>query len=128
MMFPKWSLLYYLLFFSLIISLLIMIVILIFPLVETIDEATNSTNKSTLIENKDWLTILFGLMNLLLCLNLFFTVPKNIRIDKNKKFSIILSTIIIYFIFIFSISTIGILFVPLIILLTAASVNSILRK
>ena len=128
MMIPKWSFLYYLIFFSLIISSLIMIGILIFPLVETFDNSTNLINKSTLIQNKDWLTILFGLMNMLLCLNLFFTVPKNIKIDKNKKFSIILSTITIYFIFIFSISTIGILFVPLIILLTAASVNSILRK
>ncbi len=127
-MFPKWTFLYYLLFLSFIISFTIMIIILVFPLVETIDNSTNSTNKSTLIENKDWLTILFALMNLLLCLNLIFTIPKNLRIDKNKKFSIILSTITIYFLFIFSISTIGILFVPLIILLTAASVNSILRK
>ncbi|MBR91325.1 MAG: hypothetical protein CL903_00755 [Dehalococcoidia bacterium] len=127
-MFPKWTFLYYLLFLSFIISFTIMIIILIFPLVETIDNSTNSTNKSTLIENKDWLTILFALMNFLLCLNLIFTIPKNLRIDKNKKFSIILSTITIYFLFIFSISTIGVLFVPLIILLTAASVNSILRK
>ena len=128
MMIPKWSFLYYLIFFSLIISSLIMIGILIFPLVETFDNSTNLINKSTLIENKDWLTISFSLMSFLLCLNLFFTVPRKLIIDKNKKFSIILSTIAIYFLFIFSISTIGILFVPLIILLTAASVNSILRK
>lgn len=125
---PKWSFLYYLVFLSLIISILILISILIFPVVETFDSTTNVLYKSTLLDNKDWTPILFVALSFLLNLNLFLTIPKNRYIDRYNKISIFITTISVYFIFVFSISTIGVLFVPLIILLTAASVNSFLRK
>jgi len=125
---PKWSFLYYLVFLSLIISILILISILIFPVVETFDSTTNLLYKSTLLDNKDWTPILFVALSFLLNLNLFLTIPKNRYIDRYNKISIFITTISVYFIFVFSISTIGVLFVPLIILLTAASVNSFLRK
>ncbi|MBA31208.1 MAG: hypothetical protein CL748_01565 [Chloroflexi bacterium] len=128
MLIPKWSFIYYLVSLSLVISIFILIIILIFPIVETSDSTNNIIYRSTLFDNKDWVPILFAAMSFLLNLNLFLTIPKKINIDRYKKFSIIITTISIYFMFVFSVSTIGVLFVPLIILLTAASVNSFFRK
>ena len=124
---PRWDRLYFFAFSSAIFAVFAFLVILFVPLIE-IDSSETEVTQLTLLADGQTIPVLLSLIPLILALNALFVIPKDGVPDKPQKINLWLSTILVYVFVVFSLFSVGILYVPTAILMTAAAVGSMIRR
>jgi hypothetical protein len=124
---PRWDRLYFFAFSSAMFATFAFLVILFVPLIE-INSSESGVSQRTLLADGQTLPVLLSLIPLVLSLNALFVIPKDGVPDKSQKINLWLSTILVYIFVVVSILSVGILYVPTAILMTAAAVGSMVRR
>jgi hypothetical protein len=124
---PHWDRLYFFVFSGFVFAVLAFAVILFVPLIQVTSSETGES-QLTLLADGQTVPMLLSLIPLVLAANAMFVVPKNGLPEKGQKINLWLSTALVYIFVLVSILSVGILYVPTAILMTAAAVGSLIHR
>ena len=134
MKFPRWDRIYFFAFSATAFAVLGYVVLLFVPLVEVTTVTNIETtpiervSRRTLLADGQLVPMLIALMPVVLTGGTLLAIPRNSQPTRSGKINLWLSTFLVYVFVIISILSVGILFVPSAILITAAAVGSQVRR
>ena len=134
MRWPRWDRIYFFAFFASVFAVLGYLVILFVPLIEVVTvtniESTpmEESTRRTLLADGQVLPLLVSLLPVVVFGGTLFAIPRNGQPDRSGKINLWLTTFLVYVFVAISILSVGILFVPSAILITAAAVGSQVRR
>ena len=131
---PRWDRIYFFAFLATVFAALGYLVLLFVPLVE-VEYVTNvdgllmeEVTRRTLPADGEVLPLLVSLLPVVLTGGMLLVIPRDGAPDRSGKIILWLSTFLIYVFVVILILSIGMLFVPAAILITAAAVGSQVRR
>jgi hypothetical protein len=125
---PRWDRIYFFVFFAMVFAVLGYVVLLVVPLIEIVSSTGEEVTRRTLLADGQIVPMLVSLLPVLLAGGALLAIPRDRVPDRSGKINLWLSTFLIYVFVIISILSIGILFIPTAILITAAAVGSQVRR
>ena len=128
MILPRWDRIYFFAFSATVFAVLGYLVLLFVPLIEVVSSATNEVTRRTLLADGQVLPLLISLLPVVLTAGTLLAIPRDGLPSRSGKINLWLTTFLIYVFVVISILSIGILFVPSAILITAAAVGSQVRR
>lgn len=113
-------------------AVLAYVVLLVVPLIEIVEEVpageSQEATQLTLLADGQVLPLVISLLPVILTGGALLVIPKEGVPDRSGKINLWLSTFLIYVFVVISILSVGILFIPSAILITAAAVGSQVRR
>ena len=125
---PRWDRIYFFAFSATTFAVLGYVVLLVVPLIEITSSDTQEVTRRTLLADGQGLPMLISLLPVVLTAGTLLAIPKDGPPTRSGKVNLWLSTFLIYVYVIISILSVGILFVPAAILITAAAVGAQVRR
>ncbi len=125
---PRWDRIYFFAFFATVFAVLGYLVLLFAPLIGTFDSSSGEVVQRTLLADGQILPLLVALLPVVLVGGTLIAIPRDTLPSRSGKINLWLSTFLVYVFVAISIWSIGILFVPSAILITAAAVGSQVRR
>jgi hypothetical protein len=124
---PRWDRIYFFVFFATVFAAVGFGVVLFVPLIQGTSSVDGEYRK-TLLADGNTLVVIVSLIPIMLAGFTLMVVPKEGGPDKSAKINLWISTVFTYLFIAWTIWSLGILFFPTAILLTAASVGSAVRR
>ncbi len=121
---PRWDRIYFFVFFAMVFAVMGYVVLLVVPLIEIVSSTSEEVTRRTLLADGQIVPLLVSLLPVVLVGGALLAIPRDGVPDRSGKINLWLSTLLIYVFVIISIMSIGILFIPTAILITAAAVGS----
>lgn len=125
---PRWDRIYIFAFSATTFAVLGYVVLLVVPLIEITSSDTQEVTRRTLLADGQGLPMLISLLPVVLTAGTLLAISKDGPPTRSGKVNLWLSTLMIYVYVIISILSVGILFVPAAILITAAAVGAQVRR
>jgi len=127
---PRWDRIYYFVFIATILSVLGFLAMLVYPLAEIVEFSGDgeTSRRVTLLANGDTFLLGAGLLPVLLTLGGLIAVPKDGMPDRSAKINLWISTFVVYLFVVWTIFSVGILFIPCAMFITAATVGAQVRR
>ncbi len=125
---PRWDRIYYFVFLATIFAVVSYVIILAGPLIEVVNPTNGLTARRTLLADGQTGLVLMSLIPLAICASSLIAVPRDGIPDRVAKINLWMSTVLIYVFIVLFIFTNGILFIPTVIMMTAAAVGSQIRR
>ncbi|MDA1279130.1 MAG: hypothetical protein O3B95_03700 [Chloroflexi bacterium] len=125
---PRWDRNYYFVVFAAISAAIAYLVLLFVPLTQTVYTDSTEVVRRTLLAEDEVLPLLFSLVPIALAGSALLVVPRTGAPDKTVKINLWMSTFVIYVFIVLAIFSVGILFVPSAIFMTAAAAGSQVRR
>ena len=127
----RWDRIYFFAFFATVFAVLGYLVLLFVPLIEVVsstDGEPNVRTRITLLADGQIVPLLVSLLPVAVVGGTLIAIPRDGVPDRSGKINLWLSTFLIYVFVVISILSVGILFIPAAILITAAAVGSQVRR
>jgi hypothetical protein len=125
---PRWDRIYFFAFSATTFAVLGYVVLLVVPLIEIESSETHEVTRRTLLADGQVLPMLLSLLPVVLTGGTLIAIPRDGPPTRSGKINLWLSTFLIYVYVTISILSVGILFVPSAILITAAAVGAQVRR
>ena len=125
---PRWDRNYYFVVFAAFSAAIAYLILLFVPLTETVYTDSAEVVRGTLLAEGEVLPLLFSLVPLAVAGGALLVVPKSGATDRTVRANLWLSTFVTYVFIVLAIFSVGILFVPSAIFMTAAAVGSQVRR
>ena len=131
MTFPRWDRIYFFAFSATVFAALGYLVLLFVPLIERVSSTDGEPNvhtRLTLLASGQVVPVLLSLLPVVVTASTLLALPRDRQPGRTGKVNLWLSTFLVYVFVVISIWSVGILFAPSAILLTAAAVGSLVRR
>ena len=128
MAFPRWDRIYFFAFSATVFAALGYLVLLFVPLIEVVSLPSEEVTRRTLLADGQVVPLLVSLLPVVVTAGTLLAIPRYGQPNRSGKINLWLSTVLIYVFVVISIWSVGILFAPSAILLTAAAVGSLVRR
>ncbi|MCI0834821.1 MAG: hypothetical protein J4N66_08605 [Chloroflexi bacterium] len=128
---PRWDRIYFFAFSATVFAVLGYMVLLFVPLIERVSSTDGEPNvhtRLTLLATGQVTPVLLSLLPVVVTAGTLLAIPRYGQPNRSGKINLWLSTVLIYVFVVISIWSVGILFAPSAILLTAAAVGSLVRR
>lgn len=124
---PRWDRIYSFVFLATMLAVVGYSVVLFVPLIQGFN-SVDGDYKKTLLADGNTLVVVFSLLPVAITGFMLLVVPKYGPPERSGKINIWFSTILIYLFVLATIWSLGILFVPTLVMMTAASVGSLVGR
>ena len=128
MTFPHWDRIYVFAFSATVFAVLGYLFLLFVPVIEIAGSANGETTRRTLLADGQTVPLLVSLLPVVLVGGTLLAIPRHGPPNWSGKINLWLTTFLLYIFVAISILSVGILFVPSAILITAAAVGSMVRR
>ena len=125
---PRWDRIYFFAFSATVFAVLGYMVLLFVPLMSVVSSEFEGVERRTLLANGEVVPLLVSLLPVVVTAGTLLAIPRYGQPNRSGKINLWLSTLLVYVFVILLIVSIGILFAPTAILLTAAAVGSLVRR
>ncbi|MCI0837459.1 MAG: hypothetical protein J4N80_09640 [Chloroflexi bacterium] len=125
---PRWDRIYFFAFFATVFAVLGYLVILFYPVMSVSSSEFEGVRRRTLLATGQVTPVLLSLLPVVVTAGTLLAIPRYGQPNRSGKINLWLSTVLIYVFVVISIWSVGILFAPSAILLTAAAVGSLVRR
>ena len=125
---PRWDRIYFFAFSATVFAVLGYMVLLFVPLMSVVSSEFEGVERRTLLANGEVVPLLVSLLPVVVTAGTLLAIPRYGQPNRSGKINLWLSTLLVYVFVILLIVSIGILFAPSAILLTAAAVGSLVRR
>ncbi|MCI0804488.1 MAG: hypothetical protein J4N96_08580 [Chloroflexi bacterium] len=125
---PRWDRIYFFAFFATVFAVLGYLVILFYPMMSVSSSEFEGVRRRTLLATGQVTPVLLSLLPVVVTAGTLLAIPRYGQPNRSGKINLWLSTVLIYVFVVISIWSVGILFAPSAILLTAAAVGSLVRR
>ena len=125
---PRWDRIYFFAFFATVFAVLGYLVILFYPMMSVSSSEFEGVRRRTLLATGQVTPVLLSLLPVVVTASTLLALPRDRQPGRTGKVNLWLSTFLVYVFVVISIWSVGILFAPSAILLTAAAVGSMVRR
>ncbi|MCI0775189.1 MAG: hypothetical protein J4O01_06015 [Chloroflexi bacterium] len=125
---PRWDRIYFFAFFATVFAVLGYLVILFYPMMSVSSSEFEGVRRRTVLATGQVTPVLLSLLPVVVTAGTLLAIPRYGQPNRSGKINLWLSTVLIYVFVVISIWSVGILFAPSAILLTAAAVGSLVRR
>ena len=125
---PRWDRIYFFAFSATVFAVLGYMVLLFVPLMSVVSSEFEGVERRTLLADGEVVPLLVSLLPVVVTASTLLAIPRYGQPNRSGKINLWLSTLLVYVFVILLIVSIGILFAPSAILLTAAAVGSLVRR
>ena len=125
---PRWDRIYFFAFSATVFAVLGYMVLLFVPLMSVVSSEFEGVERRTLLADGEVVPLLVSLLPVVVTAGTLLAIPRYGQPNLSGKINLWLSTLLVYVFVILLIVSIGILFAPTAILLTAAAVGSLVRR
>ena len=125
---PRWDRIYFFAFSATVFAVLGYMVLLFVPLMSVVSSEFEGVERRTLLADGEVVPLLVSLLPVVVTAGTLLAIPRYGQPNRSGKINLWLSTLLVYVFVILLIVSIGILFAPSAILLTAAAVGSLVRR
>ncbi|MCH7983783.1 MAG: hypothetical protein IIC28_07435 [Chloroflexi bacterium] len=125
---PRWDRIYFFAFFATVFAVLGYLVILFYPVMSVSSSEFEGVRRRTLLATGQVTPVLLSLLPVVVTAGTLLAIPRYGQPNRSGKINLWLSTFLVYVFVVISIWSVGILFAPSAILLTAAAVGSLVRR
>ena len=125
---PRWDRIYFFAFSATVFAVLGYMVLLFVPLMSVVSSEFEGVERRTLLADGEVVPLLVSLLPVVVTAGTLLAIPRYGQPNRSGKINLWLSTLLVYVFVILLIVSIGILFAPTAILLTAAAVGSLVRR
>ena len=125
---PRWDRIYFFAFFATVFAVLGYLVILFYPMMSVSSSEFEGVRRRTLLATGQVTPVLISLLPVVVAAGTLVALPRDRQPGRSGKIILWLSTFLVYVFVVISIWSVGILFAPSAILLTAAAVGSMVRR
>ncbi|MCH8115866.1 MAG: hypothetical protein IIB25_10330 [Chloroflexi bacterium] len=125
---PRWDRIYFFAFFATVFAVLGYLVILFYPMMSVSSSEFEGVRRRTLLATGQVTPVLLSLLPVVVTAGTLLAIPRYGQPNRSGKINLWLSTFLVYVFVVISIWSVGILFAPSAILLTAAAVGSLVRR
>ena len=125
---PRWDRIYFFAFSATVFAVLGYMVLLFVPLMSVVSSEFEGVERRTLFADGEVVPLLVSLLPVVVTAGTLLAIPRYGQPNRSGKINLWLSTLLVYVFVILLIVSIGILFAPTAILLTAAAVGSLVRR
>jgi hypothetical protein len=123
----RWDRIYFFVFFATIFAIVGFGIVLFVPLIQD-SSSVDGEYRKTLLAEGNTLLVVVSLIPIILAGFSLLLIPKEGAPDRSGKINLWISTVLIYLFVVWTIWSLGILFFPTAMLMTAASVGSAVRR
>ena len=125
---PRWDRIYFFAFFATVFAVLGYLVILFYPMMSVSSSEFEGVRRRTVLATGQVTPVLLSLLPVVVTASTLLAIPRYGQPNRSGKINLWLSTFLVYVFVVISIWSVGILFAPSAILLTAAAVGSLVRR
>ena len=125
---PRWDRIYFFAFFATVFAVLGYLVILFYPMMSVSSSEFEGVRRRTVLATGQVTPVLLSLLPVVVTAGTLLAIPRYGQPNRSGKINLWLSTFLVYVFVVISIWSVGILFAPSAILLTAAAVGSLVRR
>ena len=125
---PRWDRIYFFAFFATVFAVLGYLVILFYPVMSVSSSEFEGVRRRTVLATGQVTPVLLSLLPVVVTAGTLLAIPRYGQPNRSGKINLWLSTFLVYVFVVISIWSVGILFAPSAILLTAAAVGSLVRR
>ena len=125
---PRWDRIYFFAFFATVFAVLGYLVILFYTVMSVSSSEFEGVRRRTLLATGQVTPVLISLLPVVVAAGTLVALPRDRQPGRSGKIILWLSTFLVYVFVVISIWSVGILFAPSAILLTAAAVGSMVRR